>query len=213
MKYLHVDLCGISEYYKNRGIDHYMFFHSLAGYLLNLPFKILCKLQIVVISIYFMLPTTLTIMLNCLSYIHYVQYPILFISAYHYSDECINYSGKLLAYYIINYKKNTLKFIKSTISVRIVTLYLNFMDENCHLRVVKENNFLVCHLLCFMFNHLKHNLKVVQDCITCCYKHVIIHVDLLLSCNAYKLNPFRCLIYIHVCKHIVGYSNIYNTNI
>ena len=95
-----------------------------------------------------MLQTTLTIMLNCLSYIHYVQHPILFIPAYHYSDEC--------------------------------------------------NNFLVCHLLCFMFNHLKHNLKVVQDCITCRYKHVIVHVDLLLSCNAYKINPFRCLIYMYV---------------
>ena len=93
-----------------------MLFHTLAGYLFNLPIKILCKLLIVVISIYFMLQTTLTIMLNCLSYIHYVQHLILFIPAYHYSDKC--------------------------------------------------NNFLVCHLLCFMFNHLKHNLKVVQDCIT-----------------------------------------------
>ena len=72
------------------------------------------------------------------------------------------------------------------------------MDEDCHLRVVNENNFLVCHLLCFMFNHLKHNLKVVEDFITCRFKHVLIHVDLLLSCNAYKLNSFRCLIYMYV---------------
>ena len=63
MKYLHVDFCGIFEYYKNRSIDHYtcMLFHTLAGYLLNLPFKILCKLLIVAISIYFMLPTTITV--------------------------------------------------------------------------------------------------------------------------------------------------------
>ena len=92
MNYLHVDLSGIFENYKNRSIDHYMLFHTLARYLLNLPFKILCKLLIVVVSIYFMVQTTLTIMLNCLSYIHYVQHPILFISAYQYSDECINYS-------------------------------------------------------------------------------------------------------------------------
>ena len=90
-------------------------------------------------------------MLNCLSYIHYVHNPILFISAYHYSDKCINYCIKLLAYYIINSKNNTLKFIKTTISVSIVALYFNFMDEDCHLRVVKEINFLVFHLLCFMF--------------------------------------------------------------
>ena len=82
-----------------------------------------------------MLQTTLTIMLNCLSYIHYVPHPILFISAYHYSDECITYRGKLLAYYIINSKKNTLKFIKTTISVSIVTMYFNFMDEDCHFRL------------------------------------------------------------------------------
>ena len=49
-----------------------------------------------------------------------------------------------------------------------------------------------------MFNHLKHNLKVVQDCITCRYIHVLIHVDLLLPCNACKLNSFRCLIYMYV---------------
>ena len=39
MNYLHVDLSGIFENYTNRRIDHYMLFHTLARYLLNLPFK------------------------------------------------------------------------------------------------------------------------------------------------------------------------------
>ena len=46
--------------------------------------------------------------------------------------------------------KNALKFNKTTINVSIVTLCFNFMDENFDLKVGKENNFLVCHLLSFI---------------------------------------------------------------